>query len=830
MRSVKARTVLSVVLGVLAGVGSAAAQLAPSVVRGPYLQSPAPTSIVVRWRTDLPSDSRVRYGAAAGALDRQVTVPGLRTEHEVTLSGLAPDTRTFYAVGASSGDLAGGPDHAFRTPPLAGTRRPVRIWAFGDSGQGTEAQRAVRDAYLAFTGARGTEVWLLLGDNAYLVGSDADYQEKFFPFYAPVLQQVPAWSTFGNHEAFTASSQDETGPYYEIFTFPRAGEAGGIPSGTEAYFSFDYANVHFIGLNSQDPERTPGSAMLEWLERDLAANTQEWTIAFFHHPVYSGGTHDTDTDTGTGPTAPDPDDDFAIQEMRQHVLPILEAGGVDLVLTAHSHNYERSFLLDGHYGTSETLSPEMKLDAGDGRLDGDGPYRKTGEVFDDAHAGTVYVVAGTGSEAFALARRHPAMAATAGVPGSLVLDVDGARLDGSFVAASGEVLDRFTLLRGDGFNFPPVARDDAAATAPLLPVVVDVLANDTDPDDDVLFIEELTQAARGSVTDNGDGTVTYTPASDVAEAVDSFSYTVGDGHGHAATAAVTVTVACPPRADGSFADDLEPAPEPGWTVETAVNASPASAPWHAVADAQAHSPQSSWFSASDAATSDKDDRLISPPLDLSAGSRLSFWHRFHFEAGFDGGVLEITTDGGASWSDLGPWMLEGGYGGTVGIDGAPRPAWTGAGGDGMQRVTVDLGAFAGSGRRLRWRLAADFVTVEETAGWFVDDVEVTSLVSGPGHCNLPPQPGDDTATTTRNRSVAVPVLANDADPNGDPLAVRSLSLPAHGTAAILATGEVLYTPAPGFAGTDRFSYEVTDGELAATGRVTVTVHPSRAPG
>jgi hypothetical protein len=148
----------------------------------------------------------------------------------------------------------------------------------------------------------------------------------------------------------------------------------------------------------------------------------------------------------------------------------------------------------------------------------------------------------------------------------------------------------------------------------------------------------------------------------------------------------------------------------------------------------------------------------------------------------------------------------------------------------MQRVTVDLGAFAGSGRRLRWRLAADFVTVEETEGWFVDDVEVTSLVSGPGHCNLPPQPGDDTATTTRNRSVAVPVLANDADPNGDPLAVRSLSLPAHGTAAILATGEVLYTPAPGFAGTDRFSYEVTDGELAATGRVTVTVHPSRAPG
>ena len=65
---------------------------------------------------------------------------------------------------------------------------------------------------------------------------------------------------------------------------PTNGEAGGEPSGTEAYYSFDYANAHFIVLDSMDSARTSGSAMLTWLQADLAGTTQEWVITLFHHP------------------------------------------------------------------------------------------------------------------------------------------------------------------------------------------------------------------------------------------------------------------------------------------------------------------------------------------------------------------------------------------------------------------------------------------------------------------------------------------------------------------------------------------------------------------
>lgn len=53
--------------------------------------------------------------------------------------------------------------------------------------------------------------------------------------------------------------------------------------------------------------------------------------------------------------------------MRENALPILEAGGVDLVLNGHSHSYERSFLIDGHYGFSSSWDPQLHLvDGGDG--------------------------------------------------------------------------------------------------------------------------------------------------------------------------------------------------------------------------------------------------------------------------------------------------------------------------------------------------------------------------------------------------------------------------------------------------------------------------------
>jgi hypothetical protein len=413
----------------------------PAVMRGPYLQMGTPTSAVVRWRTTAAVSSEVRFGTEPGALTRTVQSATTVTEHEVTLTGLTPRTRYFYNVGTAGAILSGGePTHHFLTLPPPGPPVPTRIWALGDSGTADHNAAAVRDAYtkLAADGRR-TDVWLMLGDNAYPVGTDAEYQRAVFDMYPDFLRSTFLWPTIGNHDTAFSADPPANLPYFQIFTLPTRGEAGGLASGTERYYAFDYANIHFICLDSMSSSRAPGSPMLTWLEADLAQNTRDWVIAFWHHPPYSKGSHDSDLE-------------HELVQMREHVLPILERGGVDLVLTGHSHSYERSFLLAGHYGPSTTLTEAMKKDPGSGREGETGPYRKPSRG-PASGEGAVYVVAGSSGAAYAVATStldHPAMLVTLVRLGSLVVDVDGMRLHARFLRENGEVDDQFTIVKGAG--------------------------------------------------------------------------------------------------------------------------------------------------------------------------------------------------------------------------------------------------------------------------------------------------------------------------------------------------------------------------------------------
>jgi len=169
-----------------------------------------------------------------------------------------------------------------------------------------------------------------------------------------MLRQTVVWPAAGNHEMYASNAVTETGPYYELFNFPTNGEAGGVPSGKKAYYSYNYANIHFIVLESTTASfRTIGGAMMNWLQADLAANTQKWTVVYFHHPPYSMGSHNSDTET-------------ELIEMRQNFVPILEQHKVDLVLTGHSHNYERSFFIKNHYGPESTFNNSNLVDGGSG--------------------------------------------------------------------------------------------------------------------------------------------------------------------------------------------------------------------------------------------------------------------------------------------------------------------------------------------------------------------------------------------------------------------------------------------------------------------------------
>jgi len=412
---------------------------ASNVIRGPYLQMVTPTSVVVKWRTDVCTDSKVNYGSNPNDMSVEVIDNSLNTEHEVSTTGLTPSNKYYYSIGTTAVTLPNNSEEDFFiASPTPGTSKPTRIWVIGDSGTGNSNAFAVYNGYLSFTGTRKPDVWLMLGDNAYTVGSDNEYQAAVFDMYTMLLKNTAVWPTFGNHDGLSASSISQTGVYFDIFTLPKFAEAGGLASNTEGYYSFNYANVHFISLDSYENDRTPAGPMLTWLQNDLDATNQGWIIAYWHHSPYTKGSHDSDDVN---------DSNWRMVDMRENVLPILEAGGVDLVLSGHSHSYERSFLIDGHYGFSNTFTNAMKIDSGNGRQSDTGVYYKPSPQ-QGSHEGTVYAVAGTSGKVSGGPLNHPAMYVSLNILGSMVVDVDGDQLDARFVNDSGAVLDHFTIVKG----------------------------------------------------------------------------------------------------------------------------------------------------------------------------------------------------------------------------------------------------------------------------------------------------------------------------------------------------------------------------------------------
>jgi hypothetical protein len=453
---------------------------AQTLERTPYLMAGTPDSIVVRWRTTSPpTNSVVRYGSAPGSLTQTVTIAGSRTEHEVAISGLTPNTQYFYSVGFDATTLAGADvNHFFVTPPLQGTRQATRIWVIGDSGecavsgQGCLDANAVKNEYLAWAGSDIADLWLILGDNAYTNGTDQQYTDGFFDVYPDVMRNTILYPTLGNHELGSGGSNSgsQSGPYYDSFSMPSGGGlGGGVVSGTEAYYSFDWANIHFISIDSatQGANLAVGGLMYNWLETDLIANTQEWTIVYWHHPPYTKGSHDSD----------DPAEK-SLFEMRERFVPLIESHGVDLQLTGHSHSYERSVLINGHTGLSSTCAlGECFIDGGDGKPSGSGAYIKA-TLGPGPDEGTVYSVVGSSSKNAGGLTQHPVMTSWINFEGSMVIDVDGSSLDAFFIDRNGVVDDHFRILKNVGFIPPgvPSLRIPGLTALSVMLVVAGLLA------------------------------------------------------------------------------------------------------------------------------------------------------------------------------------------------------------------------------------------------------------------------------------------------------------------------------------------------------------------
>lgn len=147
----------------------------------------------------------------------------------------------------------------------------------------------------------------------------------------------------------------------------------------------------------------------------------------------------------------------------------------------------------------------------------------------------------------------------------------------------------------------------------------------------------------------------------------------------------------------------------------------------AISSSQSNSPSFSWFASDPDAISDQ--YLILPNIGpLTTSSELSFWHNYNTETDWDGGVLEISTDG-VNWVDLGTSITQNGYNGTIEVNPASpisgQAAFTGNSG-GFIQTLVDLSAYDGQSVDLRWRMASDEFVAGE--GWYVDDININDAL------------------------------------------------------------------------------------------------------
>lgn len=179
----------------------------------------------------------------------------------------------------------------------------VRFGIIGDTGTGSKKQHELAKVFLQYHNAFPFDTVLMMGDNMYGGEGPKDYKSKFEDVYRPLLdKKVKFYASLGNHD-------EPAQRFYELFNM----------NGKE-YYRFTKGNVAFYALNSNYMDKK----QLEWLESELAKDTSEWKVCFFHHPPYSsGGKHGSD------------------KQLREVVEPIFVKYGVNLVLTGHDHFYER---------------------------------------------------------------------------------------------------------------------------------------------------------------------------------------------------------------------------------------------------------------------------------------------------------------------------------------------------------------------------------------------------------------------------------------------------------------------------------------------------------
>lgn len=358
-----------------------------------------------------------------------------------------------------------------------------------------------------------------------------------------------------------------------------------------------------------------------------------------------------------------------------------------------------------------------------------------------------------------------------------------------------------------GTNANPVAVDDSGTTSEDTAVLIDIATNDTDADaGDTLTVTSISAPANGTVTDNGDGTVTYLPNPQFS-GNDTFTYTTCDGAGGCDTATVIVDVT--PVDDPPVAIDDVTATDVGIPVTFDPTTNDIEPDGDDLLVTSVTQP------ANGTATVNADGTVTYTPNDAFTGVD-TFTYSACDANGCDSATVTVFVEPAANEAPTATDDAE-----TTALD-TPVSIGILANDSDPEGGTLSVTELVDPVNGTVVLNGDGTVTYTPDAGYEGPDSFVYEICDDHGQCdratvnltvgdaNAAPVGGDDEGETPEGTAVTLNVLANDGDPDGDTLTVNTVSTPGNGTATINTDGTIVYTPNPGFTGVDTFTYEVCD--------------------
>ena len=384
------RAAASMTLLGLAAALAAGSCFAVTLTRYPSVWLRTKDSVTIAWQTDVPSSGTVLFGPTP-ALGASRSHGGTVVDHAVLVDGLDAGSTYYYRV-VSDADTLGMAEQV-ATAPDGGAR--FRFLAFGDIGAATPEQYEVASRIDSLN----ADLAILTGDIIYEAGEAQNFTPQYFNVYRPTIARIPFYPSLGNHDVVTSNGL----PYLEAFYLPVNSSTG-----TERYYSFDYANAHFAAIEVTVENVPPDPTMLAWLDQDLAATTKVWKFVYFHVPTLSNaGVH------GGDPV------------IQAALDPILEARGVDVVFQGHNHFYTRTYPTIGTTPVAVDQEPS---------------YLNPGAP--------VYIVTGGGGRSlYPLGPTQPFEAFSKSTFHVTAVDVDGNTLTLRAIERDGNVMDSMTLTK-----------------------------------------------------------------------------------------------------------------------------------------------------------------------------------------------------------------------------------------------------------------------------------------------------------------------------------------------------------------------------------------------